>query len=277
MSTYSLSGAGVQGLSNRVTAVHVNITTLPAGLTHGRANPTNNFDIALFRFGDGTGYGPPIPINGGPDWIGVPVGTTSLGYSVLNGAVLSVIEVIGGAGPVPVVHAVTSVDFMPKLLSPASKECIGIEMAGNATAFTSSTAWFANNLSVLIPLRITDTFICTNAWVISGSSAAGHWDVGIYDDSLALVAHTGSTLEVGTVSMQIAALSTTLQPGIYWLAISGDSTALTTAMFTVSTNVRTRSLGVRTATSNFPLATTPSLITPTINAIPVFGISTYSP
>lgn len=99
MSTYSLSGTGVQALSANVTALRISITTLPAGLPSGRANPTNHFDIGLVRFSDGTAYWTPVPILGGPQWVGVPAGSTSIGYKLLNGAVVSVVEVIGGTSP----------------------------------------------------------------------------------------------------------------------------------------------------------------------------------
>jgi len=53
----------------------------------------------LLRFGDGVGFWAPIAINGDPQWIGVPTGTTQLGYAVLDAGVISVVEVIGGVSP----------------------------------------------------------------------------------------------------------------------------------------------------------------------------------
>jgi hypothetical protein len=99
MSTYTLSGSGTQTLTANTTAAHLTITTLPAGLPKGRANPVNNFEIGLIRFGDGTGFWEPIPVLGGPQWIGIPNGATQFGYSMLNGSVVSFVEVIGGVNP----------------------------------------------------------------------------------------------------------------------------------------------------------------------------------
>jgi hypothetical protein len=99
MATYTLSGSGTQTLTANTTAAHLTITTLPSGLPKGRANPVNNFEIGLIRFGDGTGFWEPVPVLGGPQWIGVPNGATQFGYAMLNGSVVSFTEVIGGTSP----------------------------------------------------------------------------------------------------------------------------------------------------------------------------------
>jgi hypothetical protein len=99
VSSYVLSGTGTQALSAGVTALHVSITTLPAGTGAGSANPTNYFHVAALRFGDGTGYWTPFFVEGGPQWFGVPAGTTQLGYSVFGAGVITVTEVIGGTSP----------------------------------------------------------------------------------------------------------------------------------------------------------------------------------
>lgn len=99
MSTYSLSGTGVQALSSNVTAVHVTVTTLPSRYGQGTANPTNYYDVCLLRFGDATGYFDAIPVVGGPQWLAVPSGATRCGYAVKGGAVISLAEVIGGTPP----------------------------------------------------------------------------------------------------------------------------------------------------------------------------------
>src|SRR5919205_4667546 len=99
MSSYTLSGTGVQALSANVTALHVAISTVPAVAGLGRANPSSYYDVGLLRFGDGTGFWSPFPINGGPQGFGVPYGTTQLGYSIFGAGVVTVTEVIGGISP----------------------------------------------------------------------------------------------------------------------------------------------------------------------------------
>jgi|SRR5215831_13418334 len=98
MATWALTGNGVQNLSAGTGALHVTITSLPPGTTSGTGNPVNHYDVALFRFGDGTGYFDAVPIVGGPHWVVLPAGTTQVGYACADGAALSVTEVAGGGG-----------------------------------------------------------------------------------------------------------------------------------------------------------------------------------
>lgn len=89
----------MQPLTPGTAALHVTIATPPARGRAGRANPTNYFDVALLRFGDGVGFGDEQPVTGGPQWLAVPTGTTQVGYACLTGAVLTVAEVAGAAAP----------------------------------------------------------------------------------------------------------------------------------------------------------------------------------
>lgn len=99
MASYTLTGSGTQALSANVTALHVSVDTVPAGAGVGAAHPTNYYHVALLRFGDGTGFWLEYPVEGGPHWMGVPFGTTQLGYAVQPGGQITVTEVIGGTSP----------------------------------------------------------------------------------------------------------------------------------------------------------------------------------
>lgn len=99
MSTYTLSGSGTQALTAATTALHVTISTLTPGAGSGSANPTNHYGAGFLRAGDSTGFWEPFAIEGGPQWIGLPNGTTQLGYNVLGSGVITVTEVIGGVSP----------------------------------------------------------------------------------------------------------------------------------------------------------------------------------
>lgn len=99
MSTYTLSGSGTQALSANVTALHITINTPALTTGKGKANPTNYYGAALIRFGDGAAYFSPFAVTGGPQWIGVPVGCSVLGYNVFGATSLTVVEVIGGTPP----------------------------------------------------------------------------------------------------------------------------------------------------------------------------------
>jgi hypothetical protein len=99
MATFALSGSGVQTLSANVTAAHVTITTPSSTQGNGRANPADAYGCALLRFGDATGFFAPVTVAGGPQWLAVPTGATRVGYACLDGAALSLQEVIGGTPP----------------------------------------------------------------------------------------------------------------------------------------------------------------------------------
>lgn len=275
MTAYTLSGSGVQALSAGTTAMYLAITTLPAGLPSGRANPTNHFDVGLVRFGDATGFFAPVPVLGGPQWIGVPVGTTRMGYAMLNGAVVTATEAIGGPTTLPLVLANATLTYMPLVVSSLSRNCIGSELAAVGASPSSNTLWGTPNLAILIPLIVTEAFAVTRGWIFIGTAAAGNWDVGVYDTSFALLGHTGSIAEAGSQVIQDAALSVTLSPGRYWLALSADAANFSFGGMAPSGSPRVRFMGVRAASADFPLANTPTLTTTSLVAVPSFGLSTY--
>lgn len=96
MSSYSLSGSGTHALTASTTGLQVTITTPSLIQGVGRSNPVAHYDVGLIRFSDGTSYWAPVPVLGGPQFIPVPANATSFGYALLGGAVISVVEVIGG-------------------------------------------------------------------------------------------------------------------------------------------------------------------------------------
>ncbi len=93
MASYSLSGSGIQTLSAGVVAFHVTITTPPINPGNGGANPVDYYGIGFLRPGDAAAFWDPFAISGGPQWLPCPFGTTRVGYSLLNGAVILLAEV----------------------------------------------------------------------------------------------------------------------------------------------------------------------------------------
>jgi hypothetical protein len=95
LAVYTLSGTGIQALTSGTGALRVHISTLPDRAGNGQANPVNYYDIGLIRAGDGSAYWRAQPVDALDCWIGLPRGTTEIGYAFLNGAVVSVTEVAG--------------------------------------------------------------------------------------------------------------------------------------------------------------------------------------
>lgn len=170
MSTYSLSGSGVQALSSNVTALHIAITTMATYPGQGTANPTNYYHIALLRIGDAVGFFDAVPVTGGPQWMAVPAGATRLGYSCAAGAVISVAEVIGGTPPFGGAGALSSLSDVA-LASPADTQLLTYQASsgkwinanapsggGSGTAiarYQCAARWntavsMANNTSILV-------------------------------------------------------------------------------------------------------------------------------
>jgi Collagen triple helix repeat (20 copies) len=95
MSTYTLSGSGVQALSAGVGKLYITPSVVPGGIGIGRANPANYYDLALLRLGDSDKYYPAFPLDANGMVVAVPDGCDSLGYKLLQSISITVVEVIG--------------------------------------------------------------------------------------------------------------------------------------------------------------------------------------
>lgn len=276
MSSYNLTGTGIQNLSSGVGELDVTITALAGASRNGNANPVNRYDQGLLRLGNAFGFYSALPIDADNMVVPVPSGITRLGYKLLNGATVTVAEVFGVS---PLYGGGTSVAIpISSVIMPGSIEAVGVPLVANATTFSATTAWGAANRSKLVPFRLTATMVVTTAFVSSGTTVNGHWDIGVYNQGLTLLGSTGSQTQSSSPTWNTATLSLTLYPGTYWLAFSADSaTAVYTAFLTGSAS-RERAFGVRQADSNFPLASAPTLhATPTSSIIPYFGIASVTP
>lgn len=276
MSSYNLTGTGIQNLSSGVGELDVTITTLAGVSRNGNANPVNRYDQGLLRLGNAFGFYPALPIDADNMVVPVPSGITRLGYKLLNGAAITVAEVFGVS---PLYGGGISVAIpVPNVIGPWNRESIGVQFVANSGSFSATTAWGSANRSMLVPFQLTDTFVSTTAFVVSGSTANGNWDIGIYDNTLNLLAHTGSVAQTSSPVWNTATLAYTLYPGKYWLGFSSNSSTAVYNCLLFGAASRARAMGVRQADSNFPLATNPTLVTtPTSSQVAVFGISSVTP
>lgn len=102
MAVYNpLAGAGVQGLTPNVQRLIVEVQSYGPGYSTGRAAPQNYFHLGLLRLGVQGAYYPSVPIDGASILLDVPVGVTSLGYSLMPGTSIKVTEVFGVYAPFP--------------------------------------------------------------------------------------------------------------------------------------------------------------------------------
>jgi hypothetical protein len=91
VSTFTLSGSGTQAVS-APGSLALAITTLPAIQSDGRANPANHYDVGLLRLGTAHGYLAAFPIDATAQLIPCPAGVSIVGYSLFNGAVVTIEE-----------------------------------------------------------------------------------------------------------------------------------------------------------------------------------------
>lgn len=265
-----LSGTGSTTLSSPGSLL-IHITAKPTNRGVGHANPSNWFGLGVFRLGNANGWLPTFHLDADDQLVPAPSGMTRLGYSLVAGVTIDVTELSPSLPAAPVVP-------VPDLLTPASVQAVGVQLSANSSSVNSTTAWGSANRSMIVPFQLTDVFVCTTAFVLNGGTLNGNWDVGVYSDAMTLLGHTGSQSQAGASTFQTAALSLTLAPGRYWMAFSASSaTAVYQAWLTGSAS-RARVMGIRQADSNFPLASSPTLVgTPTHSTLAMFGISQISP
>ncbi len=166
---------------------------------------------------------------------------------------------------------------MPEVVSPLSPSAIGTEIAAGGGVQVVSFTWPTANLSVLVPFVVNETMVITNSFVLVGSLSAGNYDIGVYDSAFALLGHIGATAVPAVSTLGNVALSLTLTPGHYWLALAGSlATTNAFAGISMASIVRARMLGCREATGNMPLATTPTPVAWASIQIPLFGISEFA-
>lgn len=92
--------------------------------------------------------------------------------------------------------------------------------------FSSATGWPNASLAMYVPIVVRDQITVYQLGWLNGSSVAGNIDAGIYDRTLARLVSAGSTAQSGTSAIQLVDIAdTTLAPGVYYLAMSADSTS----------------------------------------------------
>lgn len=92
MSSYTLTGRGVQHLSATVTRLFFSVTAFPGNLKFGSANPTNYYHMGLIRSGVNGFFANTWPLEGLDTFLDLPSGTTDIGYAFAAGVSCTVIE-----------------------------------------------------------------------------------------------------------------------------------------------------------------------------------------
>jgi hypothetical protein len=156
-----------------------------------------------------------------------------------------------------------------------------VSLANMAASAAISSAWGTNNKAVLVPVTIASTHTYVKAAWLNGATATGNVDVGIYTISgttaTRIVASTAEA-QTGTSVCQVAAAftTTTLEPGLYYLAMSCSSTSATCWRLSGVAAGAWRPGGVYQMTTAHPLPSSGTVATYTNTFLPIFGFSEVS-
>lgn len=97
--------------------------------------------------------------------------------------------------------------------------------AGSLSATAgSSTAWPAANLAIFIPFTLGMPVTVYKLAIGAGATAAGNFDVGIYNAIGALLVSSGATAKGNSTEHILDITDTRIGPGVYYLAMSADGT-----------------------------------------------------
>ena len=127
-----------------------------------------------------------------------------------------------------------------------------INYTGGSTP--ASTAWPSANRAIFIPFRLPRIATVYKITIGSGATAAGNFDVGVYDAVGNRIVSGGATGKGNSTETTVDVTDTTLGPGFYYMAMSADGTNNYIAL---APNVNfLKSLGVLQASSAYVLPAT---------------------
>lgn len=108
--------------------------------------------------------------------------------------------------------------------TPAGVYSTAFAMLGMNNAGVASTSWPAANLALFVPMRVGRPEVIYKLAVGAGSTAAGNFDVGVYDAQGNLLVSSGATAKGASTEHVIDIADTLVGPGIYYLALAADGT-----------------------------------------------------
>ncbi len=139
----------------------------------------------------------------------------------------------GGAGELTAARAVlldvlsTRIPTMPLVISSIGEYALGPNIAanGNATAPTLA-AWMGGGRAGYIPFRVEEK-ITVAMMVLEVGTQLGNISMGIYNAALALLVTTGAIACPAPGFNVVAIAPTVLNPGRYYMAMSGNNGGMT--------------------------------------------------
>lgn len=150
---------------------------------------------------------------------------------------------------------------------------------GEVTTYNTapgSTAYPLANLAFYVPFSVSGPCTAREGWCVTGATAGGNFDIGIYDSAGSRLTSSGSTARTASAINNTTAMTDyDLKPGLrYFMAFSADGT---NNYFGGSQAAGIyESHGVLESTSSFVLPASPTLSRTTRAFLPLFGLNLYT-
>ncbi len=146
---------------------------------------------------------------------------------------------------------------------------------GYSITAAASAAWPSANLAIFVPFQLAVPVTVYKMATGSGATAAGNFDIGIYDAAGNRLVSSGTTAKGASTEHIIDVTDTVIGPGTYYLAMSADGTnnyIMVTPSGTSPVPLqKTRLYGVVAAASSFVLPTSVTFAASTVAPIPAIA------
>ena len=163
----------------------------------------------------------------------------------------------------------------PFMVTPASQQSLGVELAALSTAAPISAGWPGANRALYVPFTLSETVTVVKMFSQqAGLGGAQNIDVGIYNEGLSRLVSSGSTLMDGTnILKEYDITDIVLGPGRYYMAVVIDSISNGLHRWSLGSADRLKLLGIAEEAAAFPLPATATPAVVSSDYIPVFGLS----
>ena len=155
-----------------------------------------------------------------------------------------------------------SLSLAPSGVISAATELTGLSLS------PASRAWPAANRAIFVPIRVPARCVAYKLAVGAGATAAGNFDVGLYDSALTRLVSSGATAKGSSVEHILDIAATPLSPGaLYYLALAADGANNYITWLPPNLGL-SRMLGVLQMATAYPLPATAALAALTAADIP---------
>lgn len=170
------------------------------------------------------------------------------------------------------------IDYSAAVISSVSIQGVGIEEAATGHSILAGIIWPSSNIAIFVPVKIGyPVTIIKMYWGNGNVVGTNSVDVGIYDSQGNQLVHSGSTATSGASAIQsVSITSTTLEPGLYYLAMAMNGT--TDKVFADNSSPVSfyRAVGIYNQSTAFTLPSTATYVGATSAYLPFIGATTKS-